>query len=268
MDFFHLLEITNMRCGVVWGFEVILRGLRSNHCSLQTPLCNQHKTTHSQTTFTDRSLSFSINIFIFELTLALGTSSSYILPSFNVLVKSGGVTVSINLAMRGNGKGVVPGCCDMALLVVVDSIAEEGLASLSSFPELMPEELKEERFEFMAPAPAPIPVVDDVAAARRAARAAALLASLTLAFRAATGSTLEVVGPLISWMEMEAPGGRCRAYLARRASMPLLVGSGTAMLLLVALVAAAAATAAAPEDDDGDGGGRLREVFAMVKVRR
>jgi len=228
---------------------------------LQITTSNQSSTKQSSSQTTK---SLSRVMFHIELTLALGTSSSYILPSFNVLVKSGGVTVSINLAMRGNGKGVVPGWLLLALLVVVvDSIAEEGLASLSSFPELMPDELKEDKFEFGAPT-APIPVVDDVAAARRAARAAALLASLTLAFRAATGSTLEVVGPLISWMEMDAPGGRCRAYLARRASMPHVdVGSGTAMLLLVA-----AATAAddAADDDDVEGGGRLREVFAMVKV--
>jgi len=234
---------------------------------LQITTSNQSSTKQSSSQTTK---SLSRVMFHIELTLALGTSSSYILPSFNVLVKSGGVTVSINLAMRGNGKGVVPGWLLLALLVAVDSIAEEGLASLSSFPELMPEELKEDRFEFMAPT-APIPDVDDVAAAaRRAARAAALLASLTLAFRAATGSTLEVVGPLISWMEIEAPGGRCRAYLARRASIPHVdvdVGSGTAMLLLVAaLVAAATAADDAADDDNFEGGGRLREVFAMVKV--
>ena len=232
---------------------------------LQITTSNQSSTKQSSSQTTK---SLSRVMFHIELTLALGTSSSYILPSFNVLVKSGGVTVSINLAMRGNGKGVVPGWLLLALLVAVDSIAEEGLASLSSFPELMPDELKEDKFEFGAPAP--IPVVEDVAAARRAARAAALLASLTLAFRAATGSTLEVVGPLISWMEIEAPGGRCRAYLARRASIPHVdvdVGSGTAMLLLVAaLVAAATAADDAADDDNFEGGGRLREVFAMVKV--
>ena len=42
----------------------------------------------------------------------------------------------------------------------------------------------------------------------------------------AIGSADDDVGPLISWMETEPPGGRFRAYLASRASIrsaPLLV---------------------------------------------
>ena len=109
--------------------------------------------------------------------------------------------------------------------------------------------------------------MDDDDAAIRAARAAARLASLTAALRAATGSTLAVVGPLINWIEMDAPGGRWRAYLARRASMPLHGRS------VDDVAAAAAAIAIVAADDDGDdaaataggGGGRLREVFAMVE---
>ncbi len=130
--------------------------------------------------------------------MALGTSSSYIRPSFNTDVKSGGVTVSINLAIRGNGSrdddDVVVAVVEELTMAAAAVVA--ALASLSSFPELMPEEWTDDTARL------------DAAAAIRAARVAARLASFTAALRAATGSTLDEVGPLINWMETEAPGGR------------------------------------------------------------
>ena len=100
-------------------------------------------------------------------TLALGTSSSYILPSPNLplptLLKSGGVTVSINFAILGKLIGTfIPFLLAAVTLLVL-------FVSLS-LPELTP----------------PPDAAADIRAAFAAAR------------RAAMGSTLEDVGPLIN----------------------------------------------------------------------
>ncbi len=64
---------------------------------------------------------------------------------------------------------------------------------------------------------------------------------------------------------MDAPGGRCRAYFARRTSIP--ANCAGALPPPPALAAAddevGGGRAAVPLDE---GGGRFRDVFAMVNV--
>ena len=70
----------------------------------------------------------------------------------------------------------------------------------------------------------------------------------------AIGSADDDVGPLISWMETEPPGGRFRAYLASRASIRSEVDGPTLLVVVV------------PPLDVEEGAGRFLFTVAMVDV--
>ena len=69
----------------------------------------------------------------------------------------------------------------------------------------------------------------------------------------AIGSADDDVGPLISWMETDPPGGRFRAYLASRASIRSEVEEGPTLLVV-------------PPLDVEEGAGRFLFTVAMVDV--